>query len=188
MDYCPTRDAVLTDYASSLIKYKARQLTRRSGFSRSDEEDIAQDLTLTLLAKAYLYDANRACQNTFVDRVVRSAIAIILRDRRRLKRAAGFTAQSLDQPPSGDADTTPLRDSLPASGPGGPKTVEQSDFVAAVVNVVESLPPDLQEISRRLKTDAVSAVARDMGISRRQIRNAIERIRKHFESKGLSDF
>lgn len=188
MDQVPARDAVFTAYAKSLIKYKARQLSRKTGFSRTDEKDIAQGLVLALLAKAHLYDSSRSSQNTFVDRVVRSAIAMLLRDRRRLKRAAGFTAESLDKPSSCDADTAPLRDSLPASGPSGPETVEQADFVAAMGNVVESLPPDLQGIAARLKIDPVSAVARDMGISRRQVRNAIEHIRNHFESKGLKDF
>ena len=38
----PARDAVLTAYARMLINKKARQLCRKPGFSRSDQEDPAE--------------------------------------------------------------------------------------------------------------------------------------------------
>lgn len=182
----PARDAVLTAYASSLIRVKTRQLSRKPGFRRSDEDDLVQELTIALIEKSHLFDPTRGAASTFADRVIRTKVAMLLRDRSRLKRAAGLRAQSLESGVS-HSDNTSLWDSL-TSNANEWEAVEQGDLKVAIARAIESLPADLQEISRRLKTDAVSAVARDMGISRRQIRNAIERIRKHFESKGLSDF
>lgn len=187
MDQRSAPDAVLNAYAQTLIKYKAKQLSRKSGFRSSEEEDLVQELTMALIEKSHLFDPTRGAASTFADRVIRTAIAMLIRDRRRLKRAAGFTAQSLEQPTSCDADTASLRDSLPATGSSAPQMVEGNDFISAVRSAVQLLPPDLKEIATRLKINPISAVARDMGISRRQLGNAIERIRKHFESKGLND-
>jgi len=54
--------------------------------------------------------------------------------------------------------------------------------------VFQSLPPDLQDLCRRLIDIPAASVAREMGISRRQLRKAIERIRLNFEAAGLKDF
>ena len=79
--------AVLTTYAQSLIRFKAKQLSRKPGFSRTDEEDVAQELTAYLLSRAHLFDPRRASADTFADRVIRTAKAMLLRDRRRQQHA-----------------------------------------------------------------------------------------------------
>lgn len=188
------RGAVLTEYAQSLIKFKARQLSRRPGFSRSDEEDVAQELTVHLLSKAHQFDPNRASVNTFADRVIRSAIAMLLRDRRRQKRAAGFAATSLeDIPAQSGGDVESLRDMLTEADLRrrigiAASDQDRADLIAAVVEAMRSLPAADQETCRRLIEGSKASVARDLRVSRRQIRNAIERIRRHFEAAGLGDF
>ena len=192
MGPAPARDAVLTAYAKSLIKFKARQLSQKPGFSRSDQEDVAQDLTAYLLARAHLFDPNRASVNTFANRVIKSAIAMMLRDRRRQKRAAGFAAQSLEQTyVRQDQGIASLRDVLRPSDLGrrtGTGDEEhRAKTVLAVIEAVRSLPPDLQDLCRRLIDGTAASAARELGISRRQVRNAIERLRRHFEAAGLED-
>ena len=93
-----TRPEVFSDYARNVIRLKARQLSRRADFSRSDEEDIAQDLTLHLLSQAQHFDPSRASLKTFVTHVVNSCVAMILRERWRQKRvpAHGAEIQSLE--------------------------------------------------------------------------------------------
>ena len=113
----PAQDAVLTAYAQSLIKYKARQLTRRPGFTKSDQEDVEQDLTVHLLTQAHRFDPKRGSANTFAAHVIKSAAAMLLRDRGRRKRAAGFTALSLERTQVGQntETTTSLRDLIGAA-------------------------------------------------------------------------
>ncbi len=191
----PTRacDAVFTAYAQSLIKFKSRQLSRKPGFNRSDEEDVAQELTTHLLTQAHRFDPSRASADTFADRVIQSKIAMILRDRRRLKRAAGFSAQSLEQPTDvRDHGAASLRDVLGTADlnrrtGAGDDGERRAAIIAAVVEAVRSLPPDLQDVCRRLIDRPTAAVARDLGTSRRQLRNAIESVRSHFEAAGLGD-
>jgi biotin operon repressor len=50
--------------------------------------------------------------------------------------------------------------------------------------VLADLPPHLQEIAARLVSATEAAIARDLGISRRQVRNAVETIRAHFQKAG----
>lgn len=193
MDSPLTRNAVLTAYAQSLIRFKAKQLTRKPGFSRSDEEDVAQDLTAHLLAQAHHFDMKRGSANTFADRVIRSAIAMMLRDRRRQKRAAGFVSQSLEQTSVPQDRDARLRDVLEAADlarrTGADDDAERlSETLGAVVEAFQSLPEELQDVARLLMQGSAVAVARDLGISRRQVRNAIERIRRHFEAEGLGNF
>jgi len=73
MQSAEVRDRVLTEYAESSIRVKARQLTRRPEFNRSDREDLEQELWLALLSQAGQYDPKRASLHTFIDRVVASA-------------------------------------------------------------------------------------------------------------------
>ncbi len=186
-------DAVLTAYAKSLIRFKAKQLSRKPGFTKTDQEDLEQELTAQLLARAHLFDPTRASANTFADRVIKSAIAMMLRDRRRQKRAAGFAAQSLERTfVAQDHGITSLRDALGFADLGrrlgkGDEETRRSELVVAVNQVLESLPPDLQNICRRLISGSLAEVARELEMSRHRLRHAIERIRKHFETAGLGE-
>ena len=53
-------DFVLTDYARTLIRFKARQLCRLHSFSKSDEEDLQQELWLAVVNQAGKFDPARA--------------------------------------------------------------------------------------------------------------------------------
>ena len=68
-----------------------------------------------------------------------------------------------------------------ASGP------DQAELIAAVIEAGHSLPAADREICRWLIDGTEASVACDLGISRRQVRNAIERIRVYFEAAGLGD-
>ncbi len=189
----PARDAVLTAYAKSLIRIKARQLARKPGFTRSDEEDLEQELAMFLLAKGHLFDPARASVNTFTDRVIMSKVAMIIRDRRRQKRAGDFTAQSLEETrPRSEDEVGALRDALTEADARRRLGTEASDLeraqrIAAVVEAMRSLPAEDRDICCRLTERPAAAVARDLGISRHQLRKVIERVRLHFEARGLGE-
>ena len=103
-----TQSVVFTEYAKSCIRVKARQLSRRSKFGKSDVEDIEQWLWQILFKEAKRFDPRRASLNTFIDRVVQTAAGMIVRNMHRQKRAAEKHAISLDQPMAsltGDATT-----------------------------------------------------------------------------------
>jgi len=185
------QETILTKSAQSLIQIKARQLCDKHGFSRSDFKDLIQELTLRLLEKAHLYDPARgASRDTFADWVITSSVRMILRDRKRIKRAAGLTALSLDVTgTSQDGSEWSLGEMIGVEDRARitfnavtPNAGERQELLQFAMN---SLPKDLAEIAHRLQTGTVASVARDMGISRRQVYRAVAGIRQYFEKVGL---
>ncbi len=189
-----TREAVLTDYAKSLIRFKARQLARRTGFSRSDQEDLEQDLWLSLLDKANQFDPKRASLDTFIDRVVNTSIRMILRERNRQKRAHGFRAASLGGTISqkggrpeplgatlGEADRCRHTGRVPNDD------VARKESDDAVDHALDVMPEDLRDVCRRVMGGSIASAARELGTSRRQIRNALAESRPWLERAGFGD-
>lgn len=181
----PAGDAVLTAYAKSIIQFKARQLSRLPGFSRSDAVDLEQELWRHVTERARQFDPARASLNTFIAQIVTSKVATILRDRGRQKRAPGFFARSLDAPVPGAS--VALRDTLCDGGTRPEEPIDTEDRNAAVRRIVDALPPELREIARRLMNGTESSVARDLNISRRQVRHAVELLRDRFSAAGFGD-
>jgi len=179
---------VCNEYASTLIRVKARQLIRRPGFSRSDEGDIVQKLNLHLLRQAQHFDPTRSSLNTFIARVVDSAVAMLLRDRGRLKRAPadGTEIQSLEvmvevrgEPPTPLWATISLADlDRRTGGLSQPNTAifENAEAFAAAM---ESMSPEHRDICCRILGGSRA------GLSRRKVRAAMVVIRQHFERAGF---
>ena len=189
-----TRPEVFSDYARSLIRLKASQLSRRADFSRSDEEDIAQDLTLHLLSQAQHFDPSRAALKTFVTHVVNSCVAMILRERWRQKRVPdhGAEIQSLettvdvpDEPPVALWATISVADIERRTGATSKLDAEVHDEAEALDHAMQSLSEEDRELCERLKVGSQSSVARDLEISRRKLRTLISNLRPHFERSGL---
>ena len=185
---------ILNDYAKRLIRIKARQLIGRAGLRACDREDIEQELTLRLLEQAQRFDPARGSLHTFVARVLDSAAAMLLRHRRRLKRAAGYRAASLEA--AGDrGDTEPhcLRDVLSEAdlrrhtGTPPSDALDGLERTEALDHVLRRMPPRLRDVCRRLAASNASAVARQMGISRRQLRKLVAEVRRYFEDAGLGN-
>ena len=66
-----TDKTIATDeYATTLMRVKARQLAGNYGFTRSDREDIEQDLILHLIQQMRHFDPKRGGETTFVSRLV----------------------------------------------------------------------------------------------------------------------
>ena len=71
-------DDGIDPYAAGLIRFKARQLVGKAGFTASDREDIEQELILDLLRRLPKYNPKRAQRNTFIARVVEHRLASLI--------------------------------------------------------------------------------------------------------------
>jgi len=185
------RSDVLDGYVHRLIRIKARQLLRHRGFSRSDLDDLVQELTLRLWRQVTRFDPTRASFHTYAAHVLDSCAATIVRERRRLKRAAGLQTQSVDSTLiNRGAQTLPLADLLSEADlyrrRGGSSPRERQRWTD-LSQAVAGLPPELRDLCRRLMSATPTSVARDLGVTRRQVRNAIALIRRHLEKAGLED-
>lgn len=186
------KQVVVSEYAQKLIRFKAKQLSRRADFSRSDQEDIQQELTLYLFAQATTFNADRASLNTFIAQVVNSGVGTILRNRARSKRSSPAEVQSLDEPLEVADDQLATLAAVISSDDLARRTgaapldrLAAVDLTESFTRALENMPPELNAICRRLMNHSVHAVARDLGISRRQVYRAIEEARPYFELAGF---
>ncbi|MEX0718358.1 MAG: sigma-70 family RNA polymerase sigma factor [Planctomycetaceae bacterium] len=184
-------DRFVTRYARSLIRTRTAQLARRPGFAGSDREDLSQHLWTALFEQAGKFDPTRASIDTFIDRVVNTAVGMLLRERRRRMRAAGLRAQSLDQPARGCslplAERLEDEDRCRRLGTVPEESVEAWIDAGAFAHAMASAPVHLRDVLRRVMGGSVVSAARELGVSRRQIRNALAQAREHFERAGFGE-
>ncbi len=176
------------------IQFKARQLSRRSDFSPSDEDDLRQELWVYLLARIHHFDPERGSLRTFVSRVVNSAVATILRNRKRYKRTIGQTVQSLDSTTL-ETDGEMLTAAQAVSpddlqrriGTNPRDRAELDEDVEAVHAALVRMPEPLQRVARQLMSDEDASVSRECGLTRRQVGLAKQGIQEVLEQTGFEE-
>lgn len=186
---------VYTEYARTLIRVKARQIVRRPGFSMSDTDDVEQDLFLQLLNQIQQFDPSRGSLNTFIARVVDSAVAMLVRERGRNKRApATGVIQSLevlvdqtDGPPSPLGATLSQDDAQRRTGVDAMSSSELFELADDISHLMDALPPELQAVCRARMDRNRKETERDLDLSRRNYDSAIEQIRDHFAHGGFGE-
>ena len=179
-------------FTDTLIGIKARQLCRRSGFSRSDYDDLRQDMRLYLIEKAHRFDPVRGNVEAFVTNALNTWVAMQLRYRKREKRRESYKAVSLERTPvKCNGDITSLGAVL-LEEDGGRRTqtypispIEQFELREAIEHVMQGLEPDERALLTPVAEHGVASAARTLGVSRRQVDNAMARIRQRFEKAGL---
>ena len=185
---------LITDYTRTLIRVKARQLCRRPIFRDVEQADVEQELTLYLLNQAEHYDPSRGAVATFVNQVVNSAAAFLVRDRKRAKRlpTADIEVESLtqmvDQPdgPPEVLESLVSRDDLQRRVGTVPLTdVELLEILEGVGAAIETLPPGLQRFCRNLMHGNGTSAQSAAGFSRRAYDAAMQALRLHFARAGL---
>jgi len=187
------RHEIVSDpFTVTLIRIKARQLCRRSDFSRSDYDDIRQSMRLYLLEKAHLFDPVRGNLEAFVTNAINTWVGMELRYRERDKRRESYKAVSLERTPvECDGDVTTLGQvlleedgrRLTQTDPQSP--VEQLELREAVQHAMQNVQPEDRAILIHAAEHGVASAARAFGRSRRQVLNTLARARIHFEKAGL---
>lgn len=192
MDHVQGKEFVLTDYAKNLIKFKARQLSQRQDFKSAEPEDLQQELWLALVKAAEQFDPGKASLDTFIDRIVNTAVAMLVRARQRQQRGNGSRVQSLDQelaPASGTpeplATAISVDDLARRTGAVPRSETLVCEDAEAVVHALAQMPETMRDLCRKLMGGTVASVAREMGISRRQVRKVIRVARPFFERAGF---
>ncbi len=187
------KDFVVTEYVKALIQVKARQLCRRSDFNANEREDIEQELLLAVLQQIERFDSTRASLKTFLDRIVSRAAAMLLRSRKRQKRGNGMQPLSLESDCTiGDdlkslSNTVSSKDVANRLGTLSEDSIARLEQTEAIDVAMAKMPERLRDICRRLMSGTVASVARELGISRHQVRQAIDEARHYFEEAGLEN-
>ncbi len=188
-----SHEIVSHPFTVNFIQIKARQLCRRSDFSLSDCEDLQQEMRLYLLEKAHLFDPQRGNVEAFVTTAINSWVGMHLRYRGRQLRRDSFKATSLERTRvECDGDVTSLGavlleedgQRLTQAEPESP--IEDMERREAVEHVMQRLSPEDRALLNHVAEHGVASAARQFNVSRRQVDNALARMRVLFEEAGLS--
>ena len=181
-------------YAAKIIRWKARQLAGRAGFSEADREDLEQEMVLDLLQRLPQYDPKRAQRNTFMARVVEHKAASLIRFKRAAKRDARREACSLDEDVrDGEGRTVERRQTVDQDeylrriGSSPRPAGERQDLRLDVDRAMQRLPEGLRRLLELLGTGTVAEVSQATGIPRSTIYDALKKARAAFERAGLSE-
>lgn len=185
-------DVVSDPFTVTLIRIKARQLCRRSDFSRSDYDDLRQDMRLYLIEKAHLFDPVRGNIEAFVTNALRTWVAMRLRYRKRQKRSESYKAVSMECTPVEyeggitslgavllEEDGRRLTRTYPISA------VEHFELREAIEHAMQGLEPDDRALLIQVAEHGITSTAKSLGVSWRQVDNAMKRIRALFKKAGL---
>ena len=185
----------LNEYARNTIRHKARQLIGKYGLTPDDDEDLQQEMALDLLVRLPKFDPGRACLSTFIARIVERKISTIIRHRTRAKRDYRCRVYSLDERIENADDCSTLHDVISQGdcdlrvGRYGRPEIERIDLRIDVSLVLAKLPPELRALARRLYTQSITEVARELRVSRSTLyETGIARLREAFEDKGLDEY
>src|SRR5262249_32285465 len=124
---------VLNDFATGLIRIRARFLVRRLGGAAEDAQDHEQELKMRLWMSKALFDPERSERDAYVTTVVNVNTKMVRRYRQAKKRNPG-AIQSL-HPPAADGEAIDVPDHR-----GTDRDLERSDLRAVLARVLARLP------------------------------------------------
>jgi len=185
----------IDDYAVRIIRYKARQLVGRVGFTESDRQDLEQEMVFDLLRRLPKFKPERAQRNTFIARVVEHKVATIIEAQKAGMRDYRLCSCSLNDRFENEEggsveriDTINQDDYLQRTGKLSRPISDLRGLSIDVRSAVEKLPPELRELCKRLQVESVTDISRDTGIPRGTIYESIKKLRMLFEDAGLKDY
>ena len=185
----------IEEYAAKLIKHKARQLVRAPGFTISDREDIQQDLIVALLENLPKYDSSQASRETFITKIIDSAVCNLLRHRRSISREAETNALSLNvYITDEEGQTTERVETISAEdhdrflGRHGRPTPDDVHVQVDLEQAVAKLTPKLRRLYELLRTETVAGAARKLNLPRTTVWDSVIELRNALNALGIAGF
>jgi len=184
----------LDDHAATVIFFKARQLKGRAGWTRSDREDIEQDLRIDLLRRLPRFDPARGTRRSFVRHVVEKRVCTLLEGRKAAMRDYRRHGSLDEEVEDGEGGSESRGDTLDAAecrerlGLPVPDEETALNLRLDLEAALRSLPPLLRDLSDRLRTATPSELARASGVPRTTLLERMGRIRAHLERAGLAAY
>lgn len=177
-----------------IVKRKVRQIVGRAGYTRQDKEDLEQELLTRLLQGLRSFDPDVAHRKSFVTAIVERAVATILRDAEAQKRDHRRISSLQRLVDLTDEGPTELAETIGDREYNGrrcrdPRSDEDlAQLVTDLAEVIDSMPGELRDLAERMKTQSISAIAREIGVPRTTLNDAVRRLRQRFEQAGLRDY
>jgi RNA polymerase sigma-70 factor, ECF subfamily len=191
-----SKQYALNDYAQKIIRYKAKQLAGKYGFTRDDHEDLCQEMTLDLLVRLPKFNPGKASLNTFIARVVDRKVANLIRFQRQAKRDYRREAPSLNGLiEDGEGHIIPRGETISQdehdrrTGKYTRAASEREDLRLDAWAAISALPWDLQRLAKLLMTHSIAEAARELGMPRGTLCGThVVTMRETFGSRGLGEY
>ena len=187
-----SHEIVSHPFAVTFIRIKARQLCRRCDFSRSDYDDLRQEMRLYLLEKAHLFDPKRGNIESFITKTLKTWVAMRLRYQDREKRRDVHKTASLERTPvECDGEIKTLGAALlEEDGQRIAQTQPLSSLARlelrdALATVIKKLSPEDRAVLAHVAQHGARSAIRSLGVSRRRVDKVMARVRQHCECAGL---
>lgn len=155
---------------ANLISLKANLLAKKPGFTASDASDIEQHLYVLLVEKGKKLLAHTASQKTVFNRSLDNAARNLLKHRFRKKRDVR-RKRDLDEA----AELIAQRDG----------DLDPINLQIDVDEAMKTLPIALQSLARELMLSTPTDAARELKLTRGQMRHQMKLIARHFQSCGF---
>lgn len=185
----------LDDYAVNLIRYKTRRLIGQAGFSKSDQEDIEQDLSLHLRRQLSKHNPRKGTLKTFINTVLNNKIRTMVSARLTSQfdfRQHECSLDELVEVDTGEmvsrAEAIDAEEYLMATGRLNRRTLDAVEMRIDVQCAVSMLPADLRNLCARLQERTIVDIAREDGVTRQKIDELRRRIAFLFLEHGLDEY
>lgn len=173
--------------ALATAAYHARRIARTMRLSGTDQEDVEQDIILTLLDRRRFFDSSRGAWSAFADRVARQATQAladaIAAERRR--RALPLPRQSDDNDDAAPDDTI---DQLVEADPQAITAFDAVMLSIDLQDVLARLSPELRLVAYlALDEDGnLAAAQRRSGLTTSEFYRRMREVRYRMAAQGLA--
>ena len=174
-----------------IIRLKVSQLIRTTCLPDSLQEDLEQEVRMSLIERLPRFDSDRSSLTTFVSRVVDRTLVDQLRQMYAKKRDVRRNGVSLNCSISDEEGRL-------ASWASTISQQREDTFIGRrevdpglsmdLRDAVEDLSSEQRSLCDRLSYQTISEVSRKTGQSRPALYRQIEDIRKRFEDRGLRGY
>ena len=181
-------------FTKKLIARQAKYLSRRRGFSKTDDKDIAQEMNLAVYQACLKYQRSQGAIESFITTVISNRISMLLRKRKALCRSPESEAGSLNQFINTGDGPVQWVDMFGIEKHGRPRggqrrgDAEQVALSQDIETVLNELSDETREVARLLMHHIPAEIEHPLGMTRGVVRSHISLIREHFEAHGLHEY
>lgn len=186
--------AVLDAEVEKAVFHCARSLVGQAGITRSDIEDVEQELRMELLVYLPRFDPKKGKRTTLVARILKHKAVGLIRHRLAGTRAVASEQRSLDEEirtPDGPLSLGDIVTDADRVRRLGNKTVSDQDRVCLemdLAHIIATLPAELRVLCEEIKHKSFRQIARERGVGKNCVRRRVAKIRRHFRTFGLQEY